>query len=1305
MENEALSKRIAALSPAQQALLAKKLAGVAQQAPRSQAIPRHTNSEGAPLTPGQLGLWFIHEVEPDNAAYHIPIAMRFTGRLDLQALQASLNAMLSRHEALRTVFRMQEGGPKQWVSPHPAFPLQVIDLPGAPSQGEEIIADLAKSEAQRPFDLANGPLCRATLWRLGPDDHLLVITVHHIVADLWSVGMMVSDLAAAYRAIVAGAQPDLPALPIQFGDYAHWLIQRISSPELQSQAEYWRKALQGSSTAADLTTDRPRTAATGPRRGQRQLVHIPAALSAAVRQLGQQGITPYMVLLAAWEALLCRYSGQDNFTIGTAVANRNRPETMNLVGFFVNTLALRADLTGNPTLGEVLTRVRQVTLDGFAHQDLPFESLVESLQLHRTWGRTPLFQVMFNLQNTKLPELNFPGVVAQPINVDLGTSKFDMTLDITAGEETFAGYLEYDTHLYDPVTVNRLADQYLVMLSALVQTPEVRLWDLPLVTPPAPASVAQPTPPLTCVHQTIEAQAMRHPEAPAITDELGEVTLSFEALNARANQVAHALRSLGVGPEVLVGVCLERSIEAAVAMLAVLKVGGVYVPLGPDNPASRLAYMTEDTQIPVLVTEQRLLPKVPEHQARVLCLDSDGPLIDQQRTENPPPLTDLENAAYIIYTSGSTGRPKGTVITHRALASHSQAIREAFQLTSTDRVLHFASFNFDVSIEQLLPPLVHGACIVMRNPDVWGLNDVSAKLAQLGITVANFPTAYWHQWTQVLAQSGSERADTPLRLMIVGGEALHPKSVQLWQEQCYGDVRLLNAYGPTETTITATTWAATPNTDWSRFQRSVPIGQPLVNRLVYVLDRVGNPVPPGVWGELHIGGDSLARGYWNRPDLTAERFVPNPFGATPGERFYRTGDVVRLLPDGSLEFAGRQDDQVKLRGYRIELGEIEAVLREHPHVHEAVVLLRDEEPRQLAAYVVPASTEVTSPAAAGDTALGPRLRTYLQTRLPEYMVPAAVLTLAQLPLNNNGKVDRRQLPALPDLGTALADAYVAPRSEAETALARIWAEVLRVDRVGIHDNFFALGGDSIMAIQVVARAGQAGLKLTPKDLMQQQTVASLAQVVRVGTTPQADQGLMTGDVPLTPIQRSFFAQSLANPHHHNQAFVLQTAPGLDCGALEQALQALVQHHDALRLRYVLEEGLWRQFYAAPEAAGQTKPLVTRHDVSGLAEPDRGAHMAAIASHLQASLHISDGPGLAAVLFDHGPATPGQLVLAIHHLLVDGVSWRILLEDLDTAYGQLAQGRPIVLPPKTSSYKTWAEGLTQYAQSPQVARQA
>jgi amino acid adenylation domain-containing protein len=1181
------------------------------------------------LSFAQARLWFLEQLEPGSSAYNIPAAVRLTGSLDVAALEQSLNEIFQRHEALRTTFAMVSGEPIQVIAPVKALTLPLVDLRQLPeAQQEAQVEHLATESAQQPFDLAMGPLLRATLLKLGEAEHVLLLTMHHIVSDGWSMGVLIRELAALYEAFSSGSPSPLPQLPIQYADFAHWQRQWLQGEVLAAQLSYWQQQLAGAQTVLELPTDRPRPAVQT-FRGATQFLTLAEPLSQKLKTLSQRsGVTLFMTLLAAFQTLLYRYTGQEDICIGSPIANRNRSETEELIGFFVNTLVLRTDMSENPSFQELLGRVREVTLGAYAHQDLPFEQLVEALQPERNLSHQPLFQVMFVLQNAPMSALELPDLTLSSLEMESSTAKFDLTLSIEDTEQGLVGSLEYNTDLFDAATISRMLEHFQTLLEGIVANPDQRLSDLPLLTQLERQQLLVEWndtqvdyPKHLCIHQLFEAQVERTPDAVAVVFE--DQQLTYGELNRRANQVAHHLRSLDVGPDSLVGICVERSLEMVIGLLGILKAGGAYVPLDPDYPSERLAYMLSDSQVPVLLTQEKLMSRLSEHQARVVCLDKDWGVTLTENEENPVSGVKPENLAYVIYTSGSTGKPKGVLVTHQGLCNLGSAQIRLFDLRSDSRVLQFASFSFDASISEIVMALCSGAmlCLGTRESLLPG-HTLMQFLLEHAITHMTLPPS-------ALATLPTEELPA-LQNIIVAGEACSTALFAQWSK----GRRFFNAYGPTESTVCATVYEC-PNGS-----RKLPIGRPIINTQVYILDPHLQPVPVGVPGELYIGGAGLARGYLNRPELTSEKFICNPFSDEPGARLYKTGDLGRYLSDGNIEFLGRLDDQVKIRGFRIELGEIETVLGQHPAVNEAVVVVREDVPgnKRLVAYVVLNASSAPS--------MQELLHHFLKQQLPEYMVPSALVLLEALPLTPNGKIDRRTLPA-PDMARPeWSGALVSPRTPVEKQLAGIWADVLGLQQVGIHDNFFEVGGDSILSIQIIARANQAGLKLTPKHLFQHQTIAELAEVAGTGEANQAEQGLVTGEVLLTPIQRWFFEQDLPQPHHWNQAMLLEVRQPVDVVVLQQVVQQLLEHHDVLRLRFVRQPNGWQQINALPDET----LTVARVDLTALPKAEQSGAIEAAATELQASLNLESGWLVRVALFDLGPNQHQRLLLAIHHLL-------------------------------------------------------
>jgi amino acid adenylation domain-containing protein/non-ribosomal peptide synthase protein (TIGR01720 family) len=1249
-------------------------------------IPRDKN---LPLSFAQQRLWFFDQFEPGSQSYNLPRTVRLQGKLNIDALSASLNEIIRRHEILRTSFAVADGQPIQVISTSVNLKLPVVNLQHIPQQQREAeLYRLAKEEAQTGFDLTQAPLLRAKLLQLGAEDYVILLTLHHIVSDGWSTDILIREVAALYTAFSAARLAPLPQLPIQYADFAFWQRQWFEGEALKNQLAYWQNQLSGELPILQLPTDRPRpTVQTYA--GKTLSFVLPTSLSEELKTLSkQEGVTLFMTLLAAFKTLLYRYTSQTDILVGSPIANRNRAEIENLIGLFVNTLVLRSNLSGNPTFRDLLKQVREVALGAYAHQDLPFEKLVEEIQPERNLSHNPLFQVMFVFQNVPRTTLELPDLNLEVLDVNSETATFDLCLTMEELEQGLRGDLEYNTDLFDAERMNRLVGHFQTLLEGIIRNAEQCLSDLPLLTSNEQRELLEWDQNQTlgeylqqglCIHQLFEAQVERTPNAIALT--FADTQLTYQHLNQRANQLAHYLHKLGVGPEVLVGLYVERSLEMVVGLLAVLKAGGAYVPLDPAYPQERIAFMLADAQVPVVLTQEHLLANLPNCPAQIVCIDH-AELIEPQPQHNPVNHTKPENLAYVIYTSGSTGKPKGVMIAHRSLVNFTQAAIKEYAITASDRILQFASISFDAAAEEIFPGLVQGATLVLRTDEM--LSSVPIFLehcSQQSLTVLDLPTAFWQQLTTELSASKLSLPPS-LRLVIIGGEKALPDKLSTWQQNVTTQVRLVNSYGPTETTVVATVCDLS-----GHFNQEIPIGKPILNIQTYILDPFLQPVPIGVPGELYIGGAGVARGYLHQPDLTADKFIPNPFSDEENSRLYKTGDLVRYQNDGNIEFLGRVDQQVKIRGFRIELAEIEAVLSQHPKVRDAVVLPTDNEHghKRLVAYIVPDSSTLEFLS---------ELRQFLSNKLPGYMIPAAFMLLESIPLTANGKVNRQALPKF-DFNTDQQSQLVPAQNTVEKQLAQIWTEVLELEEVGINDNFFELGGDSILSLQLISKAAQIGLHLTPKQLFQHQTIAELATVVSLTTSTLAEQGLVTGSFPLTPIQHWFFEQNFVDPHHYNQSVLLEVKETLNPLLLQQVVQSLLEHHDILRVRWQKLESGWQPIINNLE----NRELVTEIDFSTLPSDELDCAIASTIERLQASLNLSEGLLFRVAFFHLGKHRHSYLFVTIHHLIVDGVSWRILLENLQTAYQQLESGKPIKLPSKTTSFKQWAYRIEEYAQSP------
>ncbi|OLF53003.1 non-ribosomal peptide synthase/polyketide synthase [Pseudomonas chlororaphis] len=1233
--------------------------------------------EAPVLSYTQESQWFLWQLEPDSTAYHITTALRLTGELDLGALRHAFDTLIARHETLRTTFCEEDGVAVQVVQPPAPLDIRIIDLQDGGLSYEEQVHALTDSERQPPFDLRNGPLLRASLLRVAADDHVLVLTQHHIVSDGWSMGVMVDELIQLYAGYRQGRAVSLPDLPIQYADYASWQRQWMDAGERERQLGYWLTQLGGEQPLLMLPLDHPRPAIQSYRGA---LFDIPLGdeLRLGLKQLAQrEGATLFMLLLASFQVLLHRYSGQADIRVGVPTANRSRVETERLIGFFVNTQVFKAEVDGQLGFTDFLQAVKQTALMAQSHQDLPFEQLVEALRPERSLSHSPLFQVMFNHQTAVKKDAQsqrLDDLAIETLSWQGRAAQFDLTLDTFESEDGLWASLTYATDLFEASTIERLAQSWVQLLQGIVQQPRQRLGDLPLLgaaeqhqllhewTPPTGEFPSE-----RCVHQLVELQAQKTPTAQALL--FAGHSLNYQELNARANRLAHKLIELGVGPEVRVGVALQRTPEMVVALLAVLKAGGAYVPLDPDYPQDRLAHMLRDSQAQILLTESALLTVLPAVESlRTLQVDAQPGWLDGYSTENPLSQATPDNLAYVIYTSGSTGLPKGVAIAHRNVLALIDWSNRVYSADDLQGVLASTSICFDLSVWELFVTLSSGGFIVLARNALELPELTDRDRVRLINTV---PSA-------IAALQRSGQIPPSVRIINLAGEPLKQALVDTLYQQP-GLVHVYDLYGPSE------------DTTYSTYTRREAGGQANIGRAIsntqsYILSPDLQPVPVGSAGELYLSGAGVTRGYLARPGLTAERFVPNPF-STDGGRAYRTGDLTRYRADGVIEYIGRIDHQVKVRGFRIELGEIEARLVQQAAVREAFVLAQDSDNgQQLVAYIVPTDAEV---ALAGDAqvALREGIKTALKEHVPDYMVPSYLLFLEALPLTPNGKLDRKALPKVD--AQQMQHVYVAPHSELEQQIATIWADVLKLAQVGVTDNFFELGGDSIISIQVVSRARQAGIRFTPRDLFQYQTVQGLATVAERGEGGvRIDQGPVRGATALLPVQQWFFESPMSERHHWNQSVLLKPAQALRAEVVEKALQALLVQHDALRVQFSSHADGWTARFA--EVAQQPDLLwqVAVENAQAMEQP---------AIEAQRSLDLEHGPLLRAVLFTLQDGSQ-RLLLVIHHLVVDGVSWRILLEDLQQAHAQLSAGQPLALPAKTHSTQAWAERMQAYAKS-------
>jgi amino acid adenylation domain-containing protein/non-ribosomal peptide synthase protein (TIGR01720 family) len=1241
-----------------------------------------------PLSPLQQGMLFHSLYAPEAAAYVVQRSAELVGELDVDAFRRAWRELIDRHAVLRTGFEWEElDRPLQVVHAEVPVPLVVEDWSGLPEDERRRRVDAwLDADRRRDFELRRPPLLRLTLLRTAPDRHRWVWSGHHLLLDGWCMSLLFDEFLRLYAAFVDGREVRLPR-PRPYRDYIAW----VGRQDLAAAEAYWRRTLAGFSAPTELPLARdPGDLAAGVERRRRETARVPAAVVTALQELGRhRQLTLNTLVEGAWALLLSRYAGgAPDVVFGITVSGRpaELPGVESMIGLFINTLPRRIEVEPAEPLLPWLARLQEQHLDLRQHQLTPLTEI-------QRWTRLPggrLFDSIFSLENypvdTDALRRHRTGLeILDP----RGAEETDYPLDLAVmiGPDLPA-ILAYDSARLEPATAGRLLHHFGVLLAGLAADPERRAGDLEMLAPAESRQLlvdwnrtSAAFPEDRCLHELFAERAAATPDAMALL--APEAELTFGELDRRANRLAHHLRDRGVGPESVVGLCVERSVDLAVGLLGILKAGGAYLPLDPSYPGERLDYMLEDARVPLLLTQERLLPRLGlRNGTRALCLDSAWPEIAAESAAEPAPCAGPANLAYAIYTSGSTGRPKSALVDHRALVNYSLEMVRQLELTPSDRILQFASLAFDVLVEELFPAWLAGGAVVLPGTDLLlSVDGLQQVIRERRVTGVELPAAYWQEWVHEIAQDGG--VPPSLRFVIVGSEK--PSAARLATWQGFG-VPLVHVFGLTETAVTSTLYKLP--LDAGPADLDLPIGQPVANTAVYLLDRDLRPVPLGVPGELFIGGAGVGRGYLHRQALTAERFVPDPFGGVPGARLYRTGDLSRYRADGNLDFLGRIDHQVKIRGFRVELGEVEAALRQVPLVKDAAVVVRETagDGRWLVAYVVPAEPG----GVAADT-----LRSHLGERLPEHMLPGAFVFLEALPLSPNGKVDRRALPA-PESG-AEQGIYVAPRNAAEEVLAGIWAEVLGVERVGVEDDFFALGGDSILSLQVTSKARRAGLLINPRDLFESPTVARLALRAGGGEEATAEQGEVIGAVPLTPIQHWFFAEEFAEPHHFNLPLLLELRERVAPATLHVVLVRLLAHHDALRLRFERSEEGWRQTSSPIEGSAPW----TVFDLATLPAAAQAAAFSTAGAALQASLDLTRGPLLRAALFDLGEERPQRLLLVAHHLLLDTISWRIVAEDLAQGLRSASVGEEIVLPPKTASFQLWSERLAAHAVSPAV----
>jgi amino acid adenylation domain-containing protein len=1238
-------------------------------------IDKVTRKDNLPLSFAQQRLWFLEQLQPGISAYNLSRAVRLQGKVNVVALEQSFNEIIRRHEALRTAFHSIDGEPKQVILPEVTVKLPVVNFVNLPREQREIeTRHWTKIQAEYAFDLTTAPLLNVLLLQLAEQEYVLLFTIHHIVADGWSAGVIIQELAVLYDSFCTGKSCELSNLPIQYADFAVWQKTELQKQVFPAQMEYWKQQLSGDLPVLELPIAKPR-----PKQqtfaGKKQTFTLSSALINELKALSQrQGVTMFMTLLAAFQTLLYRYTGKSDILVGSPIANRNRGEIEELIGFFVNTIVLRTQLEENSSFINLLKQVREVTLGAYTHQDLPFELLVEELQPQRILSHTPIFQVMFALQNTPGSEVKLSGLDLEYLPVENDTARFDLSLSFTNNGEGLVGELEYNSDLFEANSINRMLGHLQILLADIAAHPDKSISELSILTSAEQEKILRDwndtaaNYPHICVHELFTAQVAKTPDAVAVV--AGSQQLTYKQLDEKANQLAHYLSSLGVGKEVLVGIYCDRSLSMIISILATIKAGGAYIPLDPTFPQERLEFMLADSQISVLLTQQHLLPSLPAHQAQVICLDSDWQNIAIQPKTPPTSNFQPENLIYTIYTSGSTGKPKGVQITHTNVVNFLTSMQQKLQLKNTDNLLSVTTLSFDIAVLEIFLPLTTGAKLILVSREV--ATDSVQLLQQLNnsaVTIMQATPATW----RMLLDAGWE-GNAQLKILC-GGEALTQNLAHKLFSKCY---QLWNLYGPTETTI----WSTIHQVDDNDI--IVTIGRPIANTQIYILDQNLQLVPIGVPGELHIGGAGLARGYLNRPELTAEKFIPNPF--QPNKFIYKTGDLARYLSNGEIEYLGRIDYQVKLRGFRIELGEIETVLEQHPTVHQCIVMTREDVPgnQRLVAYLV------------AENAITDELRQYLRQKLPEYMIPSVFVFLKSLPLTPNGKVNRRALPA-PE-NTGVVSNFVLPHHPDEGVLAAIWTQILGVSQISIHDNFFELGGHSLLATQVISRIRKTfGVDISLQHLFEFPTIAELAkdiQQINNKATSVIQPVSRNQHLPLSFAQTRLWLLEQLNPGSdiYNMPATVRLLGELNIERLEKSINEIIRRHEVLRTTFTSIDGQPLQVIT-PDI--QLKiPIV---DLQKLTESEQKAEIEHLSiKDFQLPFDFTQAPLLRCKILQLD-TQEYILLFTIHHIVFDGWSTGILIKELAALYSAFSQNQTSSLPALPIQYADFAVWQRQHLQ--------
>ena len=1259
-----------------------------------------SRDENIPLSFSQERLWFIDQLEPDSAGYNIPAAIRIKGDLNTQILEESFTRIVERHETLRTAFQTEDGKPIQIINEPYDFHIPIVDL-RAEEEKENKAKEIAAKEAKTSFNLSKGPLLRAKLIKLEENEHILVVNMHHIISDGWSMGVFIRELSLNMNSLLNGEMPFLEPLSFQYADFGAWQRQWLEKGEMEKQLGYWREKLSSPPDVLNLPIDYPRPPVQTSS-GSTLRFEIPSDLTTKLKEITmQEGATLFMTLLSAFNVLLHKLSGDNDICVGSPIANRNRKEIEGLIGFFLNTLVLRNKVEGSQSFTELLKEVRTTTLGAYDHQDMPVEKLLEELTPERDLSYTPLFQVMMILQNTPMANIDLGDVHITPFKIETDIAKFDLTLELEEIKDVLKCKLEYNTDLFKKDTVSRIITYYLRVLETVVDNKDVKIADIELLDEVEKNKLLTEWKGISLehtsekfIHQLFDEQVDKTSDNIALA--FAGKKMTYRELNEKANQLAHTLRLKGIKSESVVAIIADKSPEMIVGILGVLKSGGAYLPISPDYPEERIKFMLQDTNAKLILTQPHLMDKVIQLypplekggggiNSEIFNLNDEN--IYSSNTSNLSYENKPTDLAYIIYTSGSTGKAKGVMIEHGQIGNHIPILKSCLTLEHSVNVALLASFTFDASLEQIFFPLTTGGKLYLPNKaESLEADNFWKAMADEQINVIDTVPTYMESLME--GDSCKFYSEVKDKYFIMGGETFSKELLNKFTER-FPDAKIYNTYGPTETTVNAAVYNVSNDFD----SRTIPIGKPLPGYDFYVLDANGKLFPPGVPGELCIGGVCLARGYLNRPDLTSEKFINNPF--QKGEKIYRSGDLVKWLPDGNIEYLGRIDTQVKIRGFRIECGEIESALSQNENIKDAVVVAHKEKSgdNKLIAYIVLKNAENTLNSA--------DFKIYLSGMLPDYMIPSYFVNLDKLPLNSSGKIDRKALPK-PDKALMSGNKeYAASKNETEEKLVKIWQDLLKVDNIGVNDNFFELGGDSILSIQIISRAKANGLHLTAKDIFMYQTIRELARVAKTSKVIHADQSLITGKVETGAIQKWFLNEHKhGDENHYNQFGLTKVHKDLDIESLEKVINKLVDHHDMLRSSFKEEDGQWVQ--VLKEKVPSVK--ISCFDLSGKTKEEQNASIKEIAQKLQRNLNLKEGKLIDVAHFKTSIDEFDRLFIVIHHLVVDGVSWRIFLEDMIEGYATLRSRGKIFLPEKTTSFDYWINKLSQYAQTEEARKE-